>query len=84
MNLYQSYSLANNVLDNTGNYKRKANPTYSTHGFGWDSSPEECIFFMTIEQSFVLANNNFIYRDSYIFTYVTEFGDASVWTKPWS
>ena len=53
--------------------------------FEWDNSPEECAFFYDQEEeSFVLSNSNFIYSYSYIFPSVTEFGDGSVWTKPWS
>ena len=53
--------------------------------FEWDNSPEECVFFYDQEEeSFVLSNSNFIYSYSYIFPSVREFGDGSVWTKPWS
>lgn len=53
--------------------------------FEWDNSPEECVFFYDQEEeSFVLSNSNFIYSYSYIFPFVTEFGDGSVWTKSWS
>ena len=84
--LYQSYSHANNILDNTGNYKRKIPKTFCMYIYldGQLIHQKRMHFFMTKEQSFVLPNSDLIYNHSYISPFVTEFSDGSVWTKHWS
>lgn len=77
MYLYQNYLHANSVLDNTGNYKRK-NTTYSIYIWMRQYTRKMCIFFMTKEQSSVLSNSSFMYSHSYIFLFVTVFGNDSI------